>query len=57
MVLLIVVLVALAAFALVGYRMIATGTNTRVANGVLLLVLAAVLVALFLGSLSFDAGV
>jgi hypothetical protein len=57
MILLILVLLALAAFVFVGYRMVATGTSTRVANGVLLLVLAVMLVALFLGSLSFDAGI
>jgi len=57
MLLLIVILLALAALSAAGYRMVARGANTRVANGVLLLVLVVALVAILLGSVSFDAGI
>jgi hypothetical protein len=56
MILPVLLLLGLAALLVVGYRLIASGTNRRVANGARLLVAAGTLVALLLGSLSFDAG-
>jgi hypothetical protein len=56
MILQVLLLSGLAALLVVGYRLIASGTNRRVANGARLLVGAGTLVALLLGSLSFDAG-
>lgn len=56
MVILAALAIAVMALFVVGHRMIAAGSNTQVANGVVMLVAVATLASWLLSGLTFDAG-
>jgi hypothetical protein len=56
MVILVVLAVVVVALFVVGHRLVAAGSNTQVANGVVLLVAVAALASWVLSGLTFDAG-